>query len=83
MMVMMITENDNNDSDDNSDNDDKNDNTSDDDENNDNDDNNKIPVDSPHKGPIMLSFDVTFIESKNNSQVSSDLKRHVPHVTSL
>ena len=58
---MMIIENDNNDSDNNSDNDDENKNTSDDDENNDND---KIPVDSPHKGPMMLSFDVTFIESK-------------------
>ena len=46
------------------DNDDDNNNTSDNDENNDNDDNHKIPVDSPHKGPIMPSFDVTFIESK-------------------
>ena len=24
-------------------------------------------MDSPHKGPIMLSFDVTFVESKNKS----------------
>ena len=47
------------------------------------DDNNKIPVDSSHKGPIMLSFDVTFVESKNNSRVSGDLRHHVPHVTSL
>ena len=31
----------------------------------------------------MLSFDVTFVESKNNSQVSGDLRRHVPYVTSL
>ena len=23
-----------------------------------------LPVNSPHKGPIMLSFDVTFFESK-------------------
>ena len=70
----MIIENDNYDSDNNSDNDDK---------DNNNDDNNKIPVDSPHKGSIMLSFDVTFVESENNSQVSGDLRRHVPHVTSL
>ena len=48
-----------------------------------NDDNNKIPVDSPHKGPIMLSFDVTFVEAKNNSRVSGDLRRHVPNATSL
>ena len=78
-MIIIIIENDNNDSDNNSDNDDK-DNDSD---NNDDDNNNKIPVDSPHKGPMMLSFDVTFVESKNNSRVSSDLRRHVPHVTSL
>ena len=69
----MIIENDNNDNDYNSDNGDK----------DNNDDNNKIPVDSPHKGSIMLSFDVTFVESKNNSRVSGDLRRHVPHVTSL
>ena len=50
----MTIENDNNDSDNNSDNDNK---------DNNNDSNNKIPVDSPHKGPIMLSFDVTFVES--------------------
>ena len=72
----MIIENDNDDSDNNSD-DDK-------DYNSDNnDDNNKIPVDSPYKGPTMLSFDVTFVESKNSSRVSGDLRRHVPHVTSL
>ena len=63
----------------NRDNDDKNDNTSVNDENSDN----NIPVDSHHKGPKMLSFDVTFIESKNNSRVSGDLRRHVPHATSL
>ena len=74
---MMIIENDNNDNDNNSDNDDK-DNDSDN-----NDDNDKIPVDSPHKGPIMLSFDVTFVESKNNSRVSGNLRHHVPHVASL
>ena len=51
--------------------------------NNENDDNNKIPVDSTHKVPIMLSFDVTFVESKNNSRVSGDLRRQVSHVTSL
>ena len=42
-------------------NDDDNDNNS----NNNNDDD--LPVDSPHKGAIMLSFDVTFVESKNTS----------------
>ena len=72
---MLIIENDNNDSDNNSDNDDN--------DNDNNDDNYKIPVDSPHKGPIMLSFDVTFVESKNNSRVSGDLRHHVPHITSL
>ena len=81
---MIIIENDNNNND-NSNNDD-NDNTSDNDENNDNDDidnDDKLPVDFPHKWPIMLSFDVTFVESKNNSLVSSDLRRNVPNVTSL
>ena len=50
MIIMMIIENDNKDSDNNGDNDDK--------DNNDdnNDDNNKIPVASPHKGPIMMSL---------------------------
>ena len=67
----MIIENDNNDSDNNSDNNDN------------NNDYNKIPVDSPPKGPIILSFDVNFVESKKNSRVSGDLRRHVPHVTSL
>ena len=56
-------------------------NDNDNDENND--DYNKLPVDSQHKGSIMLSFDVTFVESKNNSRVSGDLRCHVPHVTSL
>ena len=42
-----------------------------------------IPVDSPNKGPIMLTFDITLVESKNNSRVSGDSRRHVPHVTSL
>ena len=73
----MIIENDNNDGDNESDNDNK-DNNSDN-----NGDDNKIPVDSHYKGPIMLSFDVTFVESKNNSQGSGDLRCHVPHVTSL
>ena len=68
--------NDNNDSDNDNDNDNKNNNTNDNDENNDNDVNNKIPMDSPHTGPIMQSFDVTFVESKNNSWVSGDLRRH-------
>ena len=54
----MIIENDNNDSDNNSDDDDK------DNNNDNNNDYNKIPVDSPPKGPIMLSFDVNFVESK-------------------
>ena len=76
MIIMMIIENDNNDNDNNN-------NSANDDKGNNNDDNNKIPVDSPHKGPIMLSFDVTFVESKNNSRVSGDLRRHVPHVTLL
>ena len=76
MIIMVIFENDKNDRDNNSDNDDK-------DNSDNNDDNNKIPVDSPHKGPIMLSFDVTFVESKKNSRASGDLRRHVPHVTSL
>ena len=70
MVIMMITTND-----------------SDNDENNDNDDNNKndnkLPMGPPHKGPIILSFDVTIVESKNNSRVSGDLRCHVPHVTSL
>ena len=58
--------------------DDKNNDISVNDENNDN--NNKVPTDSPHKGPIMLSFDATFVECENNSRVSSDLRRHVPHI---
>ena len=77
MIIIMKIENDN----DNRHNDDKNDNNSVDDENNDND--NKIAVDSPPKGPIMLSVDVTCVESKNKSRVSGFLRRHVPHVTSL
>ena len=55
------TNNDNN----NSNNDENNDNDNCD--NNNDDINNKFPVDSPHKGPIMLSFDVTFGEYKNNN----------------
>ena len=47
----MMIENDNNYNDNNNDNDDKGNN------NDNNGDNKKIPVDSPHKGPIMLSFD--------------------------
>ena len=74
MIILIIIENDNNNGD--NDNDDK-------DDSDDNDDDNKIPVDSPHKGPIMLRIDVIFVESKNNSRVSGDLRRHVPHVTSL
>ena len=36
-----------------------------DENNNDEDeDEDDLPVNSPHKGPIMLSFDVTFVESK-------------------
>ena len=46
-------------------------------------DENDLPVDSLHKGPILLSFDVTFVESKNNIRVSGDLRCHVPHITSL
>ena len=70
MIIMMIIENDDNDSDNDSDNDDKNNNNSNNDENNDHGDNNKIPVDSPHKGRIMLSFDVTFVESKTTVEFS-------------
>ena len=62
---------------------DNDDNDSDNDENDDDGDGDDLLVDSLHKGPIMLSFDVTFVESKNNNQVSGDLRRHVPHVTSL
>ena len=58
-------------------------NKSDNDENDDDNSDYNLPVDSPHKGTIMLSFDVSFVESKNNSQVSGDLRRHVPHVMSL
>ena len=61
----------------------ENNNDSDDDENNDKGDDNKLPVDSPHKGQMMLCFDVTFVESENNSRVSGDLRHHVPHLTSL
>ena len=80
----MITENDYNDihSDNDSNNDDKNDNSYND-ENNGNGDDRQIPMDSSHKGPIMVRFDVTFVESKNNSRVSGDWRRHVPHITSL
>ena len=80
---MITTENDTNNSDDNSDYDDNNNNDSDNDENHYDDDNydNKLPVDSLNKGPIILSFDVTFIESKNNSRVPGDLRCHVLNVT--
>ena len=80
-MKIIENDNDNSDKDNNSDNDENNDNNND--NNNDDDDDNNLPVDSPHKVPIMLSFDVTFVEFKNNSRVSGDLRRHVPHVTSL
>ena len=83
MMIIIVNNNNNNnwnDNNDNSNNDD-NDIRSDNDENNDNDD--KLPVDFPHKWPIMLSFDVTFVESKNNSLVSGDLRPNVANVTSL
>ena len=59
---MIIIESDDNGSDNDSDSNNNNNNNSDNDENNDND--NKLWVDSPHKGPIMLSFDVTLVESK-------------------
>ena len=84
MKIILIIENDDNNNDKNSDTDDNNDNTSD--KKNDSDHNNydkKLLVDSPHKGPIMLSFDVSFVESKNNSRVSGDLRCHVSHVTTL
>ena len=50
---------------------------------NNNEDEDDLPVDSPPKGPIMLSLDVTFVKSRNNSRVSGDLRFHVPHITSL
>ena len=58
-------------------------NNDDNNDNNSNNNNDDLPVDSPHKGAIMLSFDVTFVESENNSRVSGDLRRHAPHVSSL
>ena len=84
-MIMSMIENDKNNSDDdnnNNDNSDNDDNTSNDnsdsDGNNDDDNHNSmLPVDSPHKGRIMLNFDVTFVESKNISRVSGDLRRQV------
>ena len=75
---MIIIENDNNDNDSDNDNNCNSDNV----ENNDSDDN-KLQVNSPPKGPMMLSFGVIFVESVNNSRVSSDSRCHVPHVTSL
>ena len=60
---MIIIENAIDNSENNSDNDD-NDNASDNDENNYNDCNgndSKLAVDSPHKGPIMLSFDILLL----------------------
>ena len=68
---MIIIKNDNSDND--SDNDNNNYN-SDNFKNNDSDDN-KLQVNSPHKGPIMLSFVVIFVESVNISRVSSDLRQ--------
>ena len=59
-MIVIENNNDNNSDDDNSDDDENND-------NNDDSNDNKLPADSPHKGPTMLSFDVTFVESKNKS----------------
>ena len=45
------------------------------DKNNNDEDENDLSVDSPpHIGPIMLSFDVTFVESENNIRVSGDLR---------
>ena len=82
MIIMMIIENDNNDSDNDSDNDDKNYNTSDNDE---------IMIMMiimryrriPLTRTKMLSFDITVVESENNSRVSGNLRRHVAHITSL
>ena len=79
MTIIIENNNDNNLYNKDSDNDDDNNNNENDDDNGDN----NLPVDSPHKGTIMLSFDVSFVESKNNSQVFGDLRHHVPHVTSL
>ena len=65
---MIIIKIDNIDSYDNSHNyDNNNDNNSDNGENNDDNNDNKLPVGSPHKGPIMLSFDVTFVEPNQQS----------------
>ena len=76
---------DDDDSDDDSDDgDNDNDNNDDDVGDNDNENNaDKFSVESPHKGPTMLSFDVTFFECKNNSRVFGDWRRHFPHVRSL
>ena len=87
IIIIMITKTYNNDDNDNDNNNfqlllSNNNNASDNDENDDDNDN-KLPVDSQHKGSIMLSFDDTFVESKNNSRDSGDLRCHVPHVTSL
>ena len=62
---------------DNSDNDENND-----ENDNDNNNDNMLREDSPHKGSIMLSFNVTFLVL-NSSRISGDLRCHVPHVTSL
>ena len=69
MIMIIIIENDNNiennsdNDDDINDNDNEND-KNDDNYNNDNNDDNKLPMDSPHNGPIMRSFDVTFFSLK-------------------
>ena len=69
-MILIENYNDNNcDNEDNnnnntSDNDENNENDDNDNNNNNNNNNNNLPLDSRHKGPIMLSFDVTFVESK-------------------
>ena len=66
---MIIFENDNNDSDGNSDNDNtcnNDNNTCDNDENKDNNYDSKLRVDSPQKGPMMLSFDVTSLKQQSS-----------------
>ena len=44
-------------------------------------------ADSPHKGPVMQSFDVFFVVSLNKvlerSRVADDFRRNDAHVTSL
>ena len=41
-------------------------------------------TDSPHKGPVMRSFDVSFsVSGCSHNPVAGDMRRHDAHVTSL